>query len=137
MIIYVSKCFHYTNTRLPPLQSKIPEDFFRLLSTLVDVNVGTPDGTKNNRAITRSLSTCFEAYCHRSHSIQHEGFQLLKIFVFDTVNQVRNYVNHTMTGVWTGRRAPIVWPPRLPEWTTMDSSPFSAVESPHVTLWLR
>jgi hypothetical protein len=26
---------------------------------------------------------CFEAYCHRSHSIQYEGFQLLKIFVFD------------------------------------------------------
>jgi hypothetical protein len=81
-IIYMSNCFHYTNTRLPTLQSKIPEYFFRLLSTLVDVNVGTPDGTINvgtpdgtinNQMMTRPLSTCFEAYCHRS---QYECFQL-------------------------------------------------------------
>jgi hypothetical protein len=57
---------------------------------------------------------------HRSHSVHYDGFKLLKVVVFDLVDEVRTHLNHTMPGGWIGNGAPIAWPPRSPDLTTLD-----------------
>ena len=67
--------------------------FFGLLPTLVDVSVGTLGGTRNIHLIF-DICPCFVknvvGYC--SHSVPYVRFQLLKIVVFDPVDDVLHII---------------------------------------------
>jgi len=58
--------------------------FFSLLTTLVDFNVGTSDGTTNIQKIFKHCPYVLRhVVSHCRHSIPYVGFQLLKFMVFD------------------------------------------------------
>lgn len=56
---------------------------------------------------------------YHSH-ITYAGFQLLKVNVFDLVDEVRNYFTYMMPGGWFGKGTPIAWPLRSPDLTPLD-----------------
>jgi hypothetical protein len=68
--------------------------FFWLLCTLVNLNVGTPLGMTYIQTI---FNLCSHVLSHvvgyRSHSIPYTNLQLLKIIVFDLVDEVKNHGN--------------------------------------------
>jgi hypothetical protein len=55
-------------------------------------------------------------YC--SQSLLFAGFQLLKIVVFDFVDEVRYHVYHTVPGRWLGSAYPVRSPDNLIEFFT-------------------
>ena len=91
-----------------------------LLTTLPDFNLGIPGGMTNIEMI---FNPCLRVLKHvlgyHSH-ITYAGYQLLKIIVFDLVDEVRNYFTYMMPGGWFGKRTPIAWPLRSPDLTPLD-----------------
>jgi len=91
-----------------------------LLTTLPDFNLGIPGGMTNIEMI---FNPCLHVLKHvlgyHSH-ITYAGYQLLKIIVFDLVDEVRNYFTYMMPGGWFGKRTPIAWCLRSPDLTPPD-----------------
>jgi hypothetical protein len=56
---------------------------------------------------------------YHSH-ITYAGFQLLKIIVFDLIDEVRTYFTYMMHGGWFGKGIPIAWPLRSPDLKPLD-----------------
>ena len=46
-------------------------------------------------------------------------FQPLKIIAFDLVDELRNHLNHMMSGGRFSKEPSIVWPPRSPDFTPL------------------
>jgi hypothetical protein len=44
----------------------------------------------------------------------------VKIIAFDLADEVRNHLNHMMSGGWFSREPSIVWPPRSPDFTPLN-----------------
>lgn len=56
---------------------------------------------------------------YHSH-ITYAGFQLLKVIVFELVDEVTNYFTYMMPGGWFGKGTPIAWSLSSPDLTPMD-----------------
>jgi len=91
--IYVSKPYHCTYIQFVPLHMNAFKAFFGLLPTLVDFTVGIPGGTTNIQLIF-DICPCFvtDVVGCCSHSVPYVGFQLLKIVVFDPVDDVLHII---------------------------------------------
>ena len=106
----ILKPFHYTVIRVAPLRRKTQ---LFLLPSLAYCNVGILCGTINIQSMFDLSSHVWKyvvGYC--SQSLLFAGFQLLKIVVFDLVDEERYHLYHTVPGRWIGRGAPSAYPLR-------------------------
>jgi hypothetical protein len=111
--MFILKPLHYTVIRVAPLQRKTPVVSTTFVSIL---QRGHPVRHDKYPADVRPSSHVWKyvvGYC--SHSLLIAGFQLLKIVVFDLVDEVTYHLYHTVPGRWIGRGTRSAYSLRSPD----------------------
>lgn len=99
--ICISKSSRCRDIRCAPQQRKTLKFYFWLLPKLIDFNVGKPAGVTNIQTMfDTSPSVLKKVVGYRSEGVTYANFQILKVFVFDHVNETRYHGNYMKPEGW-------------------------------------